>query len=169
MEKMKYINSEYRVIIGQDKVYNGVNDTYSWIEIHFSEEELDCGNESFVLAFGKTMIAGIKRSRKNTVDAYNEKTCIKDKYLKFYLAEGTDIEATEEMLIRACNRIEGIPFDKTKEGKIYELIFRYEDDIKECAAAIRNAIFTEVDYNRENQIVVLPVIKRKDKRNNENN
>ena len=33
MEKMKYINSEYRVIIGRDKVYNGVNDAYSWIEV----------------------------------------------------------------------------------------------------------------------------------------
>ena len=166
---MEYINSEYRVIIGKDKVYNGVKGAYSWIEIHFLEEELDCGNESLVLAFGKTMRAGIKRRGKNTVDEYNEETCIKDKYLRFYLTEESDVEETEEMLIGACNMIERIPFDKTKKGEAYDLIFRYEDEIKECAATIRNAIFTEVDYNRVQQPIVLPVCKRKDKKNNENN
>lgn len=159
---MKYVNSEYRVIIGQDVVKNGTKKSYAWIEIHFLEEELDLGNESFVLAFGEIMKVAIKRRGKNTVEQYNKETCMKDKYLKFYLTEGTDVETTEETLIGACNLIEFVPFSREKKGKIYELIYRNEDEIIECASNIRNVIFTEVDYNRIQQIIVLPVFKRKD-------
>lgn len=169
MDKLKYINSEYRVIIGHDKVHNGVKDSYTSIEIHFSEDELDLGNESFVLAFGETLQAAIKRSGKNTVEQYNKETCMKDKYLKMYLTAGVGVEEAEEMLLDACEITEKRRFDKSKQGKIYDLIFRHGDEIRECAHEIEEAILDKKDYNNVYQIIVLPARKRKDTIDYENN
>ena len=163
MNKQKYINSDYRVVVGYDTVYNGVKGAYSQVEINFMKDELDLGNDELVLAFGETLKAAIKRTGKNTVEEYNKKTCVKDKCLKLYLTAATDVMETEEMLISACNIIEAIPFNTSKEGKIYELIFRYEDEIRECADAIKNAIYTEKDYNRVYQIIVFSKMKKRNK------
>jgi hypothetical protein len=169
MEKMKYINSKYRIIISHDSVYNGIKNAYTSVEIHFLEEEIDCRNETLVLAFGETLKSAIRRTGKNTVDWYNKETCMKDKYLKIYLTAGVSVEETEEMILDACEFIEKKRFDKSKQGKIYELIFRHESEIRECAYEIEEAILDKKDYNCIHQIIVLPVRKRKDNRNNENN
>ena len=113
MSQMKYINSNYRVVIGHDAVHHGIKDAYSWIEIHFLEEELVLGNESLVLAFGETLKAAIKRSGKNIVECYNRETCMKDKYLKMYLTAGVSVEETEEMLLDACEITCKRRFDKS--------------------------------------------------------
>ena len=162
MSQMKYINSKYRVIIGQDAVHHGIKDAYSWIEIHFLEEELDLGNESLVLAFGETLKAAVKRSGKNIVEYYNRETCMKDKYLKMYLTAGVSVEETEEMLLDACEITCKRRFDKSKQGEIYDLIFRHGSEIRECACNIEEAILNKKDYSCVRQIIVLPVCKRKD-------
>ena len=160
MNRQKYINSDYRVVINHDSVYNGVKDSYTEVEIHFLNEELDCGNERLMLAFAETLKAAIRRSGKNTVEQYNKDTCVKDKYLKLYLTAGTDMLDTEEMLISACNYIMDANFDKSKEGKIYDLIFRYEDEIRECAYDVRKAVFTEEDFNRVYRIIVFSKMRK---------
>lgn len=162
MSQMKYINSNYRVIIGHDAVHHGIKDAYSWIEIHFLETELDCRNESLVLAFGETLKAAIKRSGKNTVEWYNRETCMKDKCLKMYLTAGISVGETEDMLLDACEIARKRKFDKSKQGEIYELIFRHGDEIRECAYDIEEAILDKKDYSCVHQIIVLPVRKRKD-------
>ncbi len=162
MSQMKYINSKNRVIIGQDAVHRGVKDAYSWIEIHFLEEELDLKNESLVLAFGETLKAAIKRSGKNTVEWYNRETCMKDKHLKMYLTAGVSVGETEDMLLDACEITRKRKFDKSKQGEIYDLIFRHGSKIRECAYDIEEAILDKKDYSCVHQIIVLPVRKRKD-------
>ncbi len=162
MSQMKYINSKYRVIIGQDAVHNGIKAAYSWIEIHFLEEELDLRNESLVLAFGEALKAAIRRSGKNTVEWYNRETCMKDKYLKMYLTAGVSIGETEDMLLDACEITHKRKLDKSKQGEIYELIFRHGSEIRECAYDIEEAILDKKDYSCVHQIIVLPVRKRKD-------
>lgn len=162
MDKLKYINSKYRIIISHDNVHNGIKDAYTSIEIHFLEEELDVGNESLVLAFGETLKAAIRRTGKNTVEQYNRETCMKDKYLKMYLTAGVGVEETEEMLLDACDIALKREFDKSKQGEIYDLIVRHGSEIRECAYKIGEAILDKKDYSCVYQIIVLPVCKRKD-------
>ena len=163
MRKQKYINSDYRVVINHDSVYNGVRDSYTEVEIHFLSEELDCGNEGLMVAFAETLRAGVRKSGKNTIEEYNRNTYVKDKCLKLYLTAGSDMFETEEMLISACSFIEKTPFNKSKEGKKYDLIFRYEDEIRACARAVRNAVLTEKDLNRVYRIIVFSNIEKKNK------
>ncbi len=161
MSQMKYINSKYRVIIGHDAVHHGIKDAYSWIEIHFLETELDCRNESLVLAFGETLKAAIRKTGKNMVEQYNKETCMRDKYLKMYLVAGVSVEEAEEMLLDALSLVGRRKFDRSKQGVIYDLIFRHASEIRKCSYDITEAILDKRDYHNVYQIIVLPVLKRK--------
>ncbi|MBR2025023.1 MAG: hypothetical protein IKA02_04380 [Clostridia bacterium] len=144
MSDKKYVNSDYRVIISHDEVEYGYKTDYTDIDFHFLKEEIE-GKEEFVLAFGVVMKAAIRMVGPTFVDKYNKETCICDKYLRMGLQQGLDIVKTKEMLVKACEFVENNELNREKKGKILELAYKYEKEVRECMKKVKEAILTDTD------------------------
>lgn len=169
MEDWKYVNSHYRIVICRYRVKNGVKDEYTTIDFHFRKEEIEGEKSDFILAFGATMKVAIDKIGLTTVEQYNKEGCIKDRYLRMHLEDGLGAERTEGLLLKACKFIENTSFDTTKNGKIYDLIFKYEREIRACANAIRESILTDTDCARTYQYIIFRISKGRNNGRYENN